>query len=511
MRLYIYLALLTTVTLGIEKSLQFVDFACVPGKAPAVIGLSNHFELKISTSFTISFWFQYKDNSGSSVFSLRSGSTNMALLVGPSKKLKFGVLETVFPELWGVPVLTDAYKFTGPSNWHFISFAAKFSSAGQKSTMEFKLIQDGIVGESMTVDTAANASDLKVVFGSNENSNSCEISAQYHQVYIVDEFVNSARSDLMALIGGFIRPIFLSVFSREGSYTKWYSNLIRAGAGEMLNGLNPDSFGVYTGLGTNSNPLGRQFTLANDLSVYILPKNLLTSSSMDASYVFVMHFEFYYKDYFKIDYDNVYYHVLYQRIPQGGDMKVIRADLKMNFGLGVSSLTERYFVNGSPVKQELYSLQLEGLGNTREVKFGFIMIQVVNHNLINKPRITFLNGYSNAPVSFSSDFPLNSSDSHSIGDYNPLDGTRKELLSFVSVSEVAFYRGSFISASSNSSATSAVPLLTDSFSKNGIYLTCANKFPPQRFINQSSSQVVLDACNTSAPSSDSKVKSLLWN
>lgn len=494
------LALMVMIGLAssLQRSLQFADYTCNSSKAPPIFSLKNHFELTIDSAFSISFWIQFKEGSGRAIFSLHSGAAILSVALGANKQLVVGDMATNLSELTGVPALSDPYKSgTNIGMWHFITFAAKFTQTGGKSTLEFRIIQNLEIGESMTIDTMIDPKNAQVVFGSITNTRACEINAQYHAVYLMDDFFSGKGIDLTAFIGGYLKPVFLSSFNREGAYTKWYTNLLRSGVGDLMNGLNPDSFAIYSNLATNSNPIGKQMNLANDLGALLLPQNLLPSSPVDSSYTFVMHYEFFYKDYIQLSHENAYYHVLYQRIPKGGDFKLIRADLKLGFSPELAAMSQRYFVNNEMVKQEPFAMPLEKLGRVREIKMGYIFIQVVSHPFQNKARVTFINGYSSTAAVFSASMPLLASDAHMIGDYDAQDSTPKDLLSFVRISEIAFYRGTYLSISNNSTGLSQdAPLITDGFSRKPIILVCNNRQAPQR-VTDGSGIITFESCTPS--------------
>ena len=490
-----------------QRSLQFADYTCNSAKVPAILSLKNHFELTIDSAFSISFWFQYKESSGKAVFSLHSGAAMLPVTLSPNRRLNVGDMATNLSELSGVSALSDPYRSgTDIGMWHFLTFSAKVTQTGNKATLEFKIIQNLEIGESMTIDTSIDPKNTQVVFGSITNTRACEINSQYHSVYFMDHFFSGKGIDLNAFIGGYLTPVFLSSFNREGAYTKWYSNLLRSGVGDMMNGLNPDSFAIYSNLATSANPIGKQMNLANDLGTFLLPQGLLPSTPLDGSYTFVMHYEFFYKDYAQLTNENGYYHVLYQRIPKGGELKLIRADLKLGFSPELAAMSQRYFVNNEVVKHEPFVMPLEKNGRMREIKIGYIMIQVVSHPLQNKARVSFMNGFSNTPAVFNSSMPLFPTDAHMIGDFDSLDSTRKDILSFVRISEIAFYRGS--NSALNSSpvgSTSDTPLITDGFSKKPIILVCNNRQAPQRLANESGA-ITFESCIPATQSS--KLKSL---
>ena len=110
----------------------------------------------------------------------------------------------------------------------------------------------------------------------------------------------------MNLSYGISEPVFLSKFGYESTYNKLYFNLIPSGVGPMLNGQKQNSFTHYTSLSSSKNSLKVQNNLSNDFELFELPEKLLHQLSINNSYVFLMNYNFYFKDFEKNNFENEY-------------------------------------------------------------------------------------------------------------------------------------------------------------------------------------------------------------
>ncbi len=299
----------------------------------------------------------------------------------------------------------------------------------------------------------------------------------FYQLHTFDSTEPFLQDDFERLSNGFAEPFFLSKFGYEPSYNKRYRNLLKTGMGDMRNGTDLNSFSFYTSLGTAKNQLGIQDNLTNDLSVFWLPKKLLPFYEINNSYIFLMHYNFFFKDFVKNNFDNRYSHVLYQRYPKEGVEILLRADFQVNITPTSQNLLLRYFINQQIKRQLPFELPLTRTDELQQIPFNFIMIQVQQNSIKRIPNITFINGYNLEQFSLSENFQLLSSDQHLIGDAESRDTQRKEYLTFIQINEVMFLRGStFQQDTSNNS-----PILYYSGLESPEYvLTCKNTNNPQR-------------------------------
>lgn len=109
---------------------------------------------------------------------------------------------------------------------------------------------------------------------------------------------------------GLAEPVLISKFSYESSYSKYYSNLI-PGFGSIRNGLDKDSFVHYTSLAAANNRLNIKDHLTSNAQVFHLPSNLIQFYEINSSCLFMISYNFFFKDVAQNNFSNKYDHILY--------------------------------------------------------------------------------------------------------------------------------------------------------------------------------------------------------
>ncbi len=152
---------------------------------------------------------------------------------------------------------------------------------------------------------------LFLILGGNQLFDKCDVNLNFHDINFYNRFEPFDPADLENLSSGYLEPLYLSKFNDEPSYNKLFDNLLDNGIGPIKNGAKLDSFSLFTSVGTAKNNLGRKAHIMNDLSVYLLPQFLLRNTDVNQSYVFLMQFDLFYKNFSESEFENNYYHVLY--------------------------------------------------------------------------------------------------------------------------------------------------------------------------------------------------------
>lgn len=89
--------------------------------------------------------------------------------------------------------------------------------------------------------------------------------------------------------------VFLTKFSYEPSYNKYYDNLL-PGLGAIKNGLNINSFDAYTSLAPGKNKLNIKDHLTSNNQVFEFPSNMIDFYEINNSCIFFISYDFYFND-----------------------------------------------------------------------------------------------------------------------------------------------------------------------------------------------------------------------
>lgn len=439
----ILLALLVQLHIALKYNQEFTTYTCVQNKQTLSLNLKSHAKLLITGGFTVAFWFKYKQAKNAPLITIDTFDGSVVLSIDERRRLKAGNISTTLDELIPAPQLNDFTLNTFQGGWYYLVMSVRTDGI-RVSKLTLSLSLNYKIQEGINIDGILDQRQLFLVLGATEKYGNSQIDALFYQFYLMDSPIALSQFDIQMLSTGVTQPVFLSKFGFEGSYNKIYTNLVLSGVGDMRNGADPSTFTLFTSLSSANNTINRQANLANDLGVFFLPSKLLPTYQVNSSYVYLIQYDFYYKDYAEASFDNLYYHVLYQRMPSNGVNKLIRLDLQMVLNPNTAYAYLRYIVNDKVNKQIPYLLALERSQGLRSVPFNYAMVKVVQTALNPNPEITFINGYDDTKQVFKSNFVLQTSDQHIIGDFNQDDSTRREFLSFVSINEIAFFVGGYL-------------------------------------------------------------------
>lgn len=489
--LYLFTILYVKLTSASRYNLEFQTFSCNIEKPSLTLNLKRHSKLSLSRDFTIAFWFKYRHNRNSPILVVETFRDSVTLSVDDRRRLKVNNITSDLDELTPAATLND-FQFQGSiSGWQHI--ALSFRTEGTRSNkVNVGIALNSKIQQPISLDAQIDLKELFLVLGSNHRYNNCTIEALYYQMYLMNSAIDLNSMDLHAISTGLAEPIFMTEFNKEPSYNKFYTNIIDSGVGDMRNGADRSTFTLFTSLSTTHNPIDRQANLANDLGVFFLPSGLLPPYQINSSYIFVIQYDFFYKDYAQASFENLYYHVLYQRMPSNGVNKLIRTDFQMGMGPNDAYAYLRYIVNDRVNKQISYQLTLERTNGLRSVPFNYLIVKVVQTATAPNPVITFINGYDEEMHTTKANFRLSSLDQHMIGDFNQQDSTRREFLSFISINEVAFYTGGFLLKESMRNSPMS---FYSGIDRQVVVITCRSTNNPIRTLQ--SAGLIMDTCDSS--------------
>lgn len=101
-------------------------------------------------------------------------------------------------------------------------------------------------------------------------------------------------------------------------------------------------------------------------------------------------------------------------------------------------------------------------------------MQVEKNPYFENPRVTFRNGFDKESYQFSARIELSPRDRHLFGDNDKRNVTRKEYFSFVTIEEVAFFRGGLLERIENPKEN--IEFYSGFDNGNKTILTCRNNF-----------------------------------
>lgn len=496
--IYLFTIIYVKIVQSLRYNEEFQTFACNTQKPSITFNLKNHSKLSFSNGFTVGFWFKYKHTKAGPLLSMQTFDGNVTLSIDERRKLKVNNVTSTLGELVPSAALNDFQLNGSVGGWQFM--VASFKMEGTKSSrLAVGLSLNYIIQQPITIEVQLDLRELFLVLASDQRYGNCMIESLFYQMYIMDTAVDLSTLDLYALSTGIAKPVFLSKFVLEGSYNKFYTNLITSGAGDIRNGADPSTFTLFSSLSSSNNIIGRRANLANDLSVFFLPSRMLPNYQINSSYIFVIQYDFFYKDYAQASFDNLYYHVLYQRMPSNGVNKLIRADFQMVMGPNSALAYLRYITNDKVNKQIPYQLTLERTSGIRSVPFNYMIIKVIQTAATPNPVITYINGYDDEMYSINANFMVNTQDQHMVGDFNQEDSTRREFLSFVSITEVAFYTGGYLVAEKSKNSPMS---FYSGIDRQITAITCRTTNDPVRTLSATS--IIMDSCDPSAKESKFK-------
>ena len=152
--------------------------------------------------------------------------------------------------------------------------------------------------------------------------------------------------------------------------------MLSTGVGHIRNGELQNTFTNFTSLATANNEIQVKDHLSTNFQVFNLPENMQDNLGVNNSSVFLMHYNFYFKDFSRNVFNNEYHHVLYQRYPQEGKEILIKADFQVNISPITQSLLLRYFANQNLKQQLPFEIPIQRTEEIQKIPFNFIMIKV---------------------------------------------------------------------------------------------------------------------------------------
>lgn len=468
---------------------EFLAYTCELNKQTLSLNLKGHPKLVISEGFGAAFWFKYKQKRNAPLITIDTFDNSIPIRINERRRLEIENKTTELDELIPTNLLNDFKANTLQGGWYYLALSVRIDGA-QVDRLSISLSLNYKIQEGIVVEKAIDQRQLFLVLGANKKYADCELESLFYQFYLFDSPISLASMDLRMLSTGFLQPVFLSKFGLEGPYNKFYSNLVQSGVGDMRNGADKSTFSLFSSLSTANNSIDRQANLANDLGVFFLPSKLFPSYQINNSYIFLIQYDLFYKDYAQASFDNLYYHVLYQRLPANGINRLIRVDLQMVMNPNDAYAYLRYILNDKVNKQNPYSLTLERSQGLRTVPFNYLMVKITQTALNPHPEITFINGYDDSSHSVRSNYIFKQSDQHVVGDFNPEDSTRREFLSFVSINEIAFFTGAYLKE--ERLRTSPLSYYSG-LDKQITVLTCKKNNNPLR--TKTNGQAIFDTCD----------------
>lgn len=409
------------------SDLEIQNFNCIKNDKSLSIDLKKKNEKK----FSISFWIKISQKKPQILFSFENLIKQINIEINNNNYI------TLNKESSDIKIITNENK----KNWNFILIFIDISN-NKKLNLNFSINGK----EFQKTNNLITKKNFLLILGSNDKNSICKTPLKFHSVIFYNQknkFTNPINISLEKAV-----PIFLSKFSKEPSYNKFYENLIPNSYGPIINGFKKNSFNLFTNISSSNNKLGVKYHLINDLSVYLLPKFLLDSDKVNQSYIFFMQFDFYVKNYFDISNDNKYYHVLYQRYSKKNNRILLRSDLEVFFSKNKNEFSQRNFVGDEKKYFDFKKLTLKKDNSMEKVFINFMMVKVYQNPLFEKPMVEFKNGIDLGEKKkkniFEIDLKMESSDKHFFGDSEKRDTTRKEFLSFINIKEITFYRGGYM-------------------------------------------------------------------
>lgn len=435
------LTLILPFTLSLNFTNEFERFSCKVGQPSISINLNFHPELKFPGIVSFSFWFKFKGGGEKEIFSINNLLSDLRISLNYRNRImvnnEIGNLNPLIEHM-----NLEDFKTKNGKGWNFFYFYFK-SEKTRSSSFDYLINLNYQNEEMKKKNLNIDLKEFFVTLGSDKKNSNCKMDILFYKFNLYDNVNPFSEDEIRNFSFGFAEPVFLSKFDYESSYNKIYSNLINSGVGDILNGADQNNFGLFTSLSTKNNSRKIKANLTNALSIFFLPQNMLPFYEINNSCVFLINFNFFFKDISKNIENNKYYHVLYQRFPKEGVDIKLRADLQINITPLNKNILIRYFINTKIKKQIPFDLPTEGTNQLKEVPFNFILVKVEQNALNKVPKVTYINGYNMNEFIYKENFALNSEDQHLIGDSVARDSTRKEFITFVEILEVSFLRGGF--------------------------------------------------------------------
>ena len=427
---------------NLDYTTEIKKYHCKKNSPAISINLNTHEKLKFPGIVSFSFWFKFNNDIEKELFSINNLLNDLKIGLNYQNRILVNNELTSLPPVISSKNLNDFQKKTNSKGWSFLYFYAKIGNT-QNDSFDFVMSLNYQRVEKNKIFFDSDLKEFFVTLGSDKKNSNCKMNALFYDFILYDNIKPFDDKDILNFSHGFAEPVFLSKFDYEASYNKVYSNLIDSGIGDLKNGADQNNFGLFTSLNTKLNSSKINSTLTNALSIFFLPPGLLPFYEINNSCVFLINFNFFFKDISQNVENNKYYHVLYQRFPKEGVDIKLRADLQVNITPENKNVLIRYFINTKIKKQIPFDLPTEGTEQLKAVPFNFILVKV-EQNIRNKiPNITYINGYNMNEFIYKENFDLNSDDQHLIGDSVARDSTRKEFCTFIEIVEVSFLRGSF--------------------------------------------------------------------
>ena len=478
-------------------SSEFETFSCQKNKPSLTLNLNTHESLQFQGKFSISFWFKYKNSNKSTIFSMNTLMSNLNLSINNRNKLIINKKQTNLMATGGSSSLIDFQVRNSSNGWNFIYFF--FESPRTKSkTIKFITSLNYEVEKVKQVIFEVDLKGFFVTFGAGKINSNCDSDILFYQCNLYDLKEPISMNSIKTLSYGLLKPVLLSKFNMESSYNKYYSNLLNSGIGDIENGSDTDSFAFFTSLATKNNKYNIKSHLFNNFSVFYLPNRLLPLYEINNSYIFIIQYNFLYKNFKKSNSENKYSHVLYQRFPKEGIEILIKADIDIKISSASSStMNMRYFSNQqlqrrTPINYQVH-IEDKKDDNLYLIPLNFLLVKVEQNSLNRIPKITFINGLDTSVVRMPEEFfELRANDRHLIGEPESNDFNQDEYFTFIEIKEVFFLRGSFFQQNTSSNSNT---LYYSGFrqGEENLVLTCKTTNDIKR--NMGDSIILLDLIN----------------
>ena len=428
-QIQIQLLIYLIITIKPQKT-EIENFECKIKEKSLSIDLNKKNEKK----FSISFWLKISKKKPQTLFSFENLIKQITIEINRKNEI------TLNKKRSDIKILTNSKQ--KKNKWNFFLIYLNFQNPN-KIILNFSINQI----EFQKSQKFITKQNFFLILGSNQKYSNCKTNLFFHNLkfyFFSQKFNNTIQISLEAA-----KPIFMSKFNKEPSYNKFYENILNNSYGPISNGFKKNCFNLFTNVSTSNNKLGIKYHLINDLSVFLLPKFLLDNKKINQSYIFIIQFDFFIKNYLEIKNLNQYYHVLYQRYSKNDNKILIRSDVKIFFDKENNFFEQRNFLGKKKKCFDKKNLEMIKNDNSLEKinELDFLLIKVFENPLFEKPVIEFKNGLNknnNKKNIFEIDLKLNSNDKHFFGDSEKRDSTRKEFLSFINIKEVSFYRGAYI-------------------------------------------------------------------
>ena len=489
--------ILTTKIRTLNSSSEFETFSCQRNKPALTLNLNSHNFLQFQGKVSISFWFKYKNSPKKTIMSINTLISNLNLSINNRNAL---VIDNEETELIARPASSSLIDFqvrNASNGWNFIYFFFE-SPRTQSKMIKFITSLNYQVQKVKQVVFEVDLKEFAITLGSDKINSNCDLDALFYQCNLYDLKDPISMNSIKTLSYGLLKPVLLSKFNLESSYNKYYSNLINSGIGDIENGSNPDNFAFFTSLGTKNNNFNIKSHLFNNFSAFYLPDRLLPLYEINNSYIFLIQYNFLYKNFKKSNSENQYNHVLYQRFPKEGIEVLIRADIDVKMSTAsASTMNMRYFTNQqlqrrTSINFENYTESIKDDG-LYIIPLNFLLVKVEQNSLNRIPRITFINGLDTSVIKMPEEFfQLRANDRHLIGEPESNDFNQDEYFTFIEIKEVFFLRGSFFQQNTRSNSRT---LYYSGFreGEEDLILTCKTTNYIKRNIDDS--KILLDLVN----------------